>query len=269
MKTNKASNIRNLRVYNKRLAKTMTREEKLFFLDKIDLSTYDTIIDFGGADGALLYAVQRECPEVAEKCRFVIVDNNPEMATAYPLKNCERISGLDEVDADCGKVLLILSSVLHEMERPSIYELAVFCHERVQTVVMRDMGNADLYAPDKNLLYTCPKPWYELSRTWRKSDIERFRQMVAFNGVIGGQNLMTLITHYILKCDYTENWEREFDEDYLNNNIFYMAENLSRRGWRKVYEREYVLPYKARQAKRRFHIDLPNTHVQMIWDRGA
>ena len=265
------SNIRNRKIYNRRMAKTMTHEEKLFFLDHLDLTAYDTIIDFGGADGALLHAVQMECPEAAEKCRFIIVDADPEMVTAYPLKNCERVSNLEGIGADYGKILLVLSSVLHEMRRETVYALSEFCRDHVQTVAMRDMGNYIHYLHNLDnqgcgfvfwLLYS--KNFIKPMFRWRKTDIRRFSEMMDTRPI----EFSLGVVQYILKCDYKENWEKECAEDYFNNNIFCLADKLKEYGWEKLYDQKYTLPYKAKQAKRRFHIDLPNTHVQMIWNRG-
>ena len=192
------------------------------------------------------------------------------MVTAYPLKNCERVPSLLDIGTDCGKILLILSSVLHEIDSRIFCEIVAFCYDCVQTVAMRDMGNNAHYQFDldtqgcglifRELYSKYIKPMFR----WRKTDIRRFSEMMDTKPI----EFSLGVVQYILKCDYKENWEKECAENYFQNNIFLLADNLKESGWQKVYEREYALPYKTKQAKRRFHIDLPNTHVQMIWDRG-
>lgn len=45
--------------YIERLDKSMTRKEKLFFFNKVKLASYDFIVDFGCANGRLLYEVDK------------------------------------------------------------------------------------------------------------------------------------------------------------------------------------------------------------------
>lgn len=261
-----------IRIYKERMAKSMTRAEKLFFMDHLDLYTYDTIIDFGGASGLLVYEIQRQYPDLADKCRFIIVDSNPQMQTDYDLKNCSRVISLDEIGESQGRVLLICSSVLHECGLFDIDSLCRFCNEHVSTLAMRDMAYTkfsfwmhDLTEDDfvHGVLVSRAYERIRANEDLRKRILEMLPYCNEWK-----QDAKQALTHFILKCDYRENWETEIREDYFSNHVLTLAQWLQDFGkWRTLFYRAYALPYKKAQAKADFDFELPNTHVQIILER--
>lgn len=261
-----------IRIYKERMAKSMTRAEKLFFLDHLDLYTYDTIIDFGGANGLLLHELQRKFPLLSVECRFIIVDNNPKMMSDYYVMNCTRVASLDEIGELHGRVLLICSSVLHECGLHDIDMLYLFCNEHVSTLVVRDMAYTnltfwmhDLTEDDFAYSFAGRKAYERIcaNEDYRK----RFLEMLPYCNE-WKQDTLQALTHFILKCDYRENWETEIRENYFSNNATKLSQWLvNMDAWRTLYYRNYALPYKKAQAKEDFDFDIPNTHIQIILER--
>lgn len=264
--------MKDIEIYKERMAKSMTRAEKLFFLDNLDLYTFDTIIDFGGANGLLLHELQRKFPLLSVDCRFIIVDNNPKMMSDYNVWNCTRVASLDEIEWLHGRVLLICSSVLHECGIYDIDRLYGFCNEHVATLVMRDMAYINSSFWDERLTeddfaYSLAgRKAYEricANEDYRK----RFLEMLSYCNE-WKQDVRQALTHFILKCDYRENWESEIRENYFNNNVRKLSQWLVNiDAWHTLFYRAYALPYKKAQAKEDFDFDLPNTHVQIILER--
>ena len=257
--------MKNIEIYKERMAKTMTREEKLFFFDRVDMMSYDTIIDFGGAGGLLVHEIQKEYPLLADKCHFIIVDSNPQMQDDYELKNCERVLSLKDIKQPLRRTMLICSSVLHECSNEDVLEINYFCKNYVQTVVMRDMA----YLSDSPLKEADDNTARAVDAISKDKDYEaRFCQSFDYSVRLGG-GARKAITEFILKCDYVENWETEVKENYFSNNVLYLAMLLSSfDDFGLIYKWRYALPYKKEQAKRQFDFDLPYTHVQIILEKG-
>lgn len=256
----------NIKIYRERMAKTMTRDEKLFFMDKIDLHTYDVIIDFGGADGTLIYEIQRQYPDL--DCQFIIVDNNAEMHNEYNLKNCTRvmdINGIDELLLADKEVLLICSSVLHEVNEDTVNLLAGFCQKWVKALVLRDMAYVNMRDTD---YYGAGKTYEQI---YCNPDLApRFADFIKHSRELGWeQDSCRQIAHFILKYEYVENWDTEVKENYFNNNIIKLRDKLRDLGWLSTYHLAYPLPYKKAQAQTLFTFNLPNTHFKAILERAS
>ena len=255
--------MKNIKVYNDRMNVSVNKDEKLFFIDHIDFTEVGTIIDFGGANGSLLWNLMQLCPETTFT-KKIIVDNNPQMKTEYPIENCTRVSDIYDiqVDKDAGKVLVIFSSVLHEVSRMLTHQLAAFCSLNADIVVLRDMFYHGGKHPEHK--YYEDFAAYEIIRNnpeWYGM-FEYIRQGASQYWM---QTPEQILTHFILKYTYTENWETEKCENYFSNNVDLLAKMLEKSGWMVEFERNYALPYKAEQALHIFSWpDLPDTHTQRI-----
>lgn len=266
--------MKNVKIYKERMAKTMTMEEKLFFLSHINLHTYDFIIDFFGANGALIHEIQARFPDL--KAIFIIVDNSPQMETEYELNNCLRCNSLKQVKewygkTSMGEVLLICNSVLHEVDDATVEEILDFTKEHVRTVVMRDMAcdfsnTASISYHLESDFRWCPA----YSVICRDVDLhDRFLEFLEYCNEWGTTEKQVM-AQFILKYEYVENWDTEVKENYFSNNIIKVSDMLSDNGWYSIYKRDYVLPYKNEQAKKVFNWEyMPNTHRQIILERGS
>ena len=265
--------MRDLKTYVNRMALSMTKEEKLFFVDKIDLYSYNAIVDFGGAEGLLLHEVQKLYPDLAEGRDFYVVDNNPQMKDVYKVENCVRVSYLEDLKPLImgGRVLLILSSVLHEVTDEVFEQIYQFCQKFVSTVVIRDM----MYQGE-----SVGNPWnlrrdLAIARTGGIYQIiqespeyaKKLEEMIPYCEQWGYDWKETL-TLFVLKCDYTENWETEVKENYFCGNCFKLARKLGlSKKWWTPYDKYYVLPYMKAKAGDLFNFALPKTHMQVIMER--
>lgn len=265
--------IKDVAMYIERMAKTMTRTEKLFFMDQIDLHTYSTIIDFGGSDGTLIYEIQKQYPEIVDDVLFVVVDNSPQMTTRYPLKNYVRVNSIDELYMDFLKgedVLLICNSVLHECSEKVVEDLFKFCKQCVRTLVMRDMNYESRVCSHPN-----PRTYedfvgfaaYDEVISADSGMLARFSDHVS-HSLAWDHDADEILTHFIMKYEYVPNWYGEVQENYFSGNIKKLADKLEEAGWFLLYKRSYALPYKMQQAKKRFKYDLPNTHLQVILEKS-
>lgn len=255
--------MKNIKVYKERMDVCMTEDEKLFFVNYIDFNEIDTIVDFGGANGSLLWHLTQLRPETT-KTKKVIVDNNPQMQTEYPLENVIRIRDIFEFKPDTlkGKVLFIFSSVLHECSRLLTYQLMMFCTLYAHAVVVRDMCYTK-EAEDKQKFEDFPA--YEVIRANSKlSALFDEHRLIAQQ--VWMQSPEEVLTHFILKYTYLENKETEFKENYFSNNADYLTEMLGMDcDWEYRYKRDYTLPYKAKQAAEVFNwLNMPFTHTQRV-----
>ena len=207
-----------------------------------------------------------------------LIDNNPQMETAYEIPNCRRFISMDEAGAFINenswptKILMICSSVLHECSSEIADAVAEFCKQFVQTLVMRDMS----YSTDMFITRELPVTEDELaadpylqqpySIIALSADYERFKEHLQ---KCNEWHLRpeAIIAMWVLKCDYRENWANEVSENYFNNNIIRVARGLCAAGWLMQYNRGYALPYKASQAHFEFKYSLPDTHRQIILTR--
>lgn len=267
----------NIKCYTERMTKTMTRAEKLFFLDHLDLHTYDLIIDFGGADGTLIYEIQKNCPDL--DCGFSIIDNNPQMKDSYKLRNCTRFTSLHELESSIKEdilasidILFICNSVLHEVDNETLNDIFEFCKKYVRTVVMRDMAYTDQREYLFRTLIEQDFEYYS-NETYSiiKNNEELYNRFVECIPYFSEwkHDVIKAYTHFILKFEYKENWDTEVKENYFSNNIIKLCNNLIAEKWLNLYSRSYTLPYKYQQAREVFKFrDMPTTHMQIILQKS-
>lgn len=264
--------IRDIAGYRDRMSVTMTLAEKLFFVNQLDLYSYSTIIDFGGADGALIHHIQELFPDLAERNQFIIVDNCPQMFNAYPLKHTIRVKSLEELTYNNylkdGEVLLICNSVLHECSEKTVDEIVKFANKYARTVVMRDMAFTDSgYKTDHDLTLADFENWRAFDMIKLNPDwFERFKQMLVYTNK-WRLDVPAVLTQFILKYTYIDNWNSEVLENYFSNNILTVADKLTNCGWLSLYRRDYPLPYKSQIANWEFNTKLRNTHSQIILEK--
>jgi trans-aconitate methyltransferase len=95
--------------YLKGMEKSM--QEKLFFLEYIDLNSYDLIIDFGCASGDLIERLR-----VVTSTKIVGIEKDAYMQNILSQRQIQWKPNLNELGNLKGKkVLIIFSSVLHEI----------------------------------------------------------------------------------------------------------------------------------------------------------
>ena len=124
----------NYECYIKGMEKAM--QEKLFFLEHLDMNSYDLIIDFGCASGDLIERIK-----VITKTQtpLIGIEQDSYMQSILTQRGIEWKASLSNIENLKGqKILIIFSSVLHELEN-NFGAVAEWLLKVKPTVVIRDM----------------------------------------------------------------------------------------------------------------------------------
>ena len=235
--------MRNYNVYINGMQKA--NSEKLFFVDKVNLDDYNTIIDFGCGAGDVLHSLSLLC-----KCKLIGIDHDKYMRdiTKSKTPNCETYDSLKREMLN-EKTLIIFNSVLHEVE--SYWSvLQTILANTGATVVIRDMrftlNPNETDGPLKNII----------AKIVQKSNPNLLSDFINKYGMFYSNQ----VYHYLLKYTYVDNWELELQENYFSFNYDKLF-NLGK----IIYENNYTLEYKKQAIKKDFDIDIHNfTHTQII-----
>lgn len=248
METNK----RNYDVYLDKMEKAM--EDKLFFLNHIDINEYDYIIDFGCADGTLVSKLG------INPNKIILVDKDLKM-----LELASQKVGTDNLYVDVlkipiykidnKKVLLILSSVLHEMDYEEKKRLYDFIRSAIDTVVVRDMIHPEGLIQHEEVSEEA------INKIIADSNPQVVYKWCSHKGTI---DTIVKASEYLLKMDYIENYDLEIKERYFSGNPNNLNVYLVKFGpFKIVYEKDFTIPPMIEKQKK---YGLPNfrTHRKVI-----
>lgn len=254
--------------YIERLDNSMTRKEKLFFFNKVKLASYDFIVDFGCANGRLLYEVDKQLGRKNRRLRLIGVEKNDDIAIAYQFVHCfRRHKTLDElplIAMKTRKVLLILSSVLHEVDSATREAIVDFAKEYADTVVIRDMYfKASRWTMKREFEKT--HVFVENYQTLLNTDERRlFCDIYRDSPYRSVQSLY----QFFLKYTYVENWATEKQENYFSDAVFQTDQALLQAGFKCKYCKHYTLPYKKKEVLKHFGYKMrAKTHVKLILEQ--
>ena len=246
------------RGYLERMEKSM--REKLFFLEHIDLDN-KIIIDFGAANGALAKEIMNTNPI---NMTYFCVESNEEF-----FKECEilKVLGvhivhdLTEVEMwlknnkDNREVVLICSSVMHELTQKMQRNVVRFSREYCDYMIVRDMFYEYNSIPDERekdilekIICLAPRP-------------DLMQQFFYLRGIS-----KKTMAEYLLKYSYVENWNTEVNEKYLDVDWiiikYFETEEVKPE---IVYERYYTNNFIAGRVYNTFGINMNwCTHGQLI-----
>ena len=235
------------KVYLSRMKKSMTKEEKLFFLNYLNMQDFDAVVDYGGADGTLLSIVK---DFVRPDCELYCIDEYSYGTTRY-----DGIIYTTEAQAmgwTIGKkYLLIFSSVLHEMLALPALGLIL----GAQAVAIRDTYFDKLLVDEPH-----------------RREIGGIKARLS--NAYSTYETPTLADAYqlLLKYTYVENYNKESVEDYFYN----LAKSLIDRlfVWQKTFKclchQTYILPYIKKRVKKDWGIEMKYpTHLKSLWVKEA
>lgn len=241
---------------------SLSIQDKLFFANKLN---FDVIVDFGCADGTFLESLMRSNPNV-KIIGYDLDDTMLDQARKRLGNKALLTSDWDEAIRAIShhkSPLLNLSSVIHEVYSYSSGSvIKKFWDEQVfgddfKWITIRDMI-----------------PSLEIGREERtmfKDDIKKVRNKTdkfylnSFEERWGSinDNYRTFI-HYLLKYRYTDNWEREVNEDYLPVSLETVKTKIPN-NYKIVYEQDFLLNFLKQQVKKDFNVQLTHsTHTKMI-----
>lgn len=246
--------IKNFDSYNDEMRKSM--EDKLFFLDKIDV---ESLVDYGCADGTLLDFVH----ERDKSLKLHGIDMSAEMvrrAQERLPKATFNISTTPYVNDtfDYGSAALNLSSVIHEVYSYSSNEQIAAFWDKVKNsgykyIIIRDMmSDLKLEATDfiDEAAVRCKKEY--------KDKLDDFEKI--WGSICVRKNLI----HFLMKYRYTPNWSREVRENYLPVSYDSVIKELSDI-YDVVYESRFTLPFLHDKVMEDFGIDIKDaTHIKLI-----
>lgn len=255
--------IKNYNMYFKNMGKSIL--DKAFFIDKI-FDPVDKIVDFGCANGELIKFLQT----LDDNYEYIGYDNNPDMIKAAKenVSNAHFTSSWEEILDNCGpNTLLNLSSVIHEVySYLSEEEIEAFWNKVFNNgfkyICIRDMMVAK--SEDFNLVApNCIRNIVEKSHisTQKLDDFEKhWGKIETYNQLL----------HFLLKYQWSDNWDREVRENYFGLSYEDFEEIIALSGYEIVYLDRFTLPYLKWSAKKDFDIDLyvnRPTHIKCILKR--
>lgn len=237
-------------------------QDKLFFVDMLD---FDAIVDFGCADGSFLKLVSEVNPKI--KLFAYDIDQDMLLKAKSKLGKASVVTdNWDEIRKSLvyfKRPLLNLSSVIHEVYSYSkTGDVKNFWDNQV-------FGGDFKYITIRDMIPSTEISKSEISQF--KDDVRKVKQkfdrdlLKSFEEKWGSinSNYKNLI-HFLLKYRFTDNWEREVNENYLPISI----ETLRRRvpsGYKITYEENFLLPFLKDKVKKDFNIELTHpTHTKMI-----
>lgn len=243
--------MQDLQGYLQRMEKSMT--DKLFFVDKIDLTKFDLVVDFGCADGTFIKYLN----ELYDSQNFLGYDISQQMIEkARQNVNCENVKftgNLQELYEFIAekKYAIVFSSVLHELGKDD-FDLAINLMKNSSAVIIRDM----YFDKTRDQKFDCSKILEN-----RKTD----ENLVDFEKKYGKIDNLLNLYHYFLKYTYTQNWQTEVLENYFGIDYQKIFDNL-KNNFEILYDEKFTLPYKKDEIKKNFDFDLSlPTHRKLIF----
>ena len=252
--------ISNLQSYIEGMKYSM--KDKLFFTDIID---FDVIVDFGCADGTFLEELSKIKPNV----KLIGYDLDDEMLSKAQSRLGKKAlvtnNWYDAVKytSSFRNPLLNLSSVIHEVysySRPNV--ISQFWNSQV-------FGGDFKYITIRDMIPSIEIEKQEISHF--KDDVRKVRSKTdrfyldSFEKKWGtiSNNYRTFV-HYLMKYRYTENWDREVNENYLPVSLETVKSKIPG-DYKIIYEEDFLLQFLKDQVKKDFNVELTHsTHTKMI-----
>ena len=241
---------------------SLSMQDKLFFVDMLN---FDAIVDFGCADGTFLESIMKSNPNV----KIIGYDLDETMLSQARTRLGDRVlltSDWDEVIREIShnkSPLLNLSSVIHEVYSYSSGSvIKKFWDEQVfggdfKWITIRDMiPSLEIGKEEINMFKD------DVKKVRNKTDKFYLKSFENRWGDIN-DNYRTFI-HYLLKYRYTDNWDREVNEDYLPVSLETVKTKIPS-NYKIVYEQDFLLDFLKQQVKKDFNVHLTHsTHTKMI-----
>jgi SAM-dependent methyltransferase len=237
-------------------------KDKLFFTDIVD---FDVVVDFGCADGTFLEELARIKPNV----KLIGYDLDDEMLSKAQSRLGRKAlftnNWYDAVKytSSFKNPLLNLSSVIHEVysySRPNV--ISQFWNSQV-------FGGDFKYITIRDMIPSLEMEKQEINHF--KDDVRKVRSKTdkfyldSFEKKWGtiNDNYRTFV-HYLMKYRFTDNWDREVNENYLPVSLETVKSKIPG-DYKIVYEEDFLLQFLKDQVKKDFNVELTHsTHTKMI-----
>lgn len=264
-------------IYLERMRKALF--DKAFWIDKIDPNT-TTVIDMGCATGDLFRFIEDMFPG---KFRFIGIENNKDfLANAY--SNATYYTDIHDVENDDWEhSILVMNSVIHEIYsycgNDAFKEILTYVFNKsVNHVAIREM---DLSYPGDYDSYYVINWANDVVVTASNKYEKQWKEHLASYEADAPKNIIERAAEFVLKYQYTENWEREVNERYLHQEMIGdIGYAMSKYNFRRenddgsFYYFDYELPFSIPQQVDRIAADFGsfpdelNTHVKLLITRN-
>ena len=255
-----------LETYIQRMSESLP--DKLFFLEYLD-DTVDTIVDYGCADGTLLKAIH-DSP-LKDNYKLIGYDISKEMIEIAKSSNKDIFFTNDwqEVLSICSSrnACINFSSVIHELvSEVSWNTFKNFCQEiaeRFYMIAIRDMGM-------ENKAIREARSSIDYYQAIKNKGYQNYFDDVLHKYYLGRENNnIGVITEFLLKYPFQENWENEIKEHYLHVTLedskALFSSNFE---FTSVYQESYCLEYVYQRIKKDFGINVTwGTHYKLLLRR--
>lgn len=248
------NDIKDIETYNQRMAASMI--DKIYFMDKVDATEF---IDIGCADGHMLKVLADLFPQNS----YLGYDNNPAMIEAAKAGDYDNLfftSDWEELRkrrSTVQKTCVILSSMIHEVYSYKGQEnfWRMVWDTNAEYIAIRDMAVSKTASR--------PSDPITVARIRQVYDSDRLNQWQAKWGSLEDN---WSLTHFLLSYHY-ENWEREYQENYLPLSVEELLKVIPVR-YKPIFIEHYTLPYIRRKVKKEFGVELQErTHVKLVLER--
>lgn len=245
--------------YNARMSMSMI--DKIFFADKIYGA--QVIVDFGCADATMIKTLRvlfpdfeyigfDVSPDMLVRARQNIGDDSVFLTSEWDTVK-EKIAGK--------KSVIVLSSLIHE-----VY---TYCSEReIDQFWERVWDTGFDYVVIRELVVSNsasrPSDPISVARVRQLYDREKIQQ---WENRWGSLNNNWSLVHFFLTYQYTDNWDREYKENYLPVPLEDFLPKVPKNYFPEYYE-HYTLPFLRRAVHDDFGVQLQEpTHLKLIYER--
>ena len=232
--------------------------DKLFFIGKVK---FDCLVDFGCANGKILSEIKKILPNVR------LIGYDIDQAMISKAKENEGIlftSNWNEVVAEIKKYktpIVNLSSVIHEVYSYShgslvkkFWEEQIFS-DKFKYIIIRDMIPSTEMSKSESFKSDVRKIKLKSNKFYLNSFEKKWGKI---------SDNYKVLTHFLLKYKFTDNWEREVNENYLPISLETLKKKIPN-NYSIIYEDSFILPYLRDQVMKDFGIELAHTtHTKMI-----
>jgi len=255
--------IQDITKYNSHMEKSLI--DKIFFMDKVEA---DVFIDFGCADGSMIFMLQKMFPQHT----FIGYDRSQEMIDLAWNKHAELglsdsvrfTDNLEELNKSIRHyriadktICLTMFSLIHEVYSYGLSEVQDFWKTiwglDIDYIAIRDMCVSQTASR--------PADSISVARVRQLYDPVKISQWESLWGAID-ENWS--LTHFLLTYQYEHNWEREYKENYLPLSKEKLL-NLIPADYLIDFVEHYTLPYLRRKIEKDFGVQLQErTHLKLI-----
>jgi len=242
------------------IAMRQSMMDKMFFMDKIG-GGVKKILDYGCGDGSLIENMNLMFPEH----QYTGYDNDRKMLTIAQAatQHLPNVSITDGMRTPFDHDVVVLNSVIHEIYSYSLSEIDLFWDKlcldmKPEYIVVRDMCVTNTTSRT-----SCPTSVARIKQIFNPDKIAQWESKW------GSLHENWSLVHFLLTYRYTDNWDREYRENYLPVSVESLLARFPRE-YVPTFVEHYTLPFLREQVMKDFGIQLQDsTHLKLILKKDS